>query len=146
MLGSQKELGELIAKGSRLGLKTFDAMMRDERTGESCLALIRAIDNDLSNLAKVWQPGLPVTENTWVSGKDFKEFYFNGWDMNWYHDDYELECESCEGEWMLDDDGIYPLYKLGHSVWQGPEDQARKGEMQPVHIQFAEWAKKQSKS
>lgn len=100
--------------------------------------------------AEPWTPGQQVTADTHVRGRDFRTFYQEGWDKDWYHEDSEFACEDEFGSWILPDDDIYPIGKLGHLAWQGPDrgsdwtGQARvSGEMIPIWTGFARWAAEQ---
>jgi hypothetical protein len=95
-----------------------------------------------------WRPGEPADPGTHVRGADFRRFYEEGWDPNWYHDDSDVAVEDETGAWILPDDVIVRLDQLGCAVWQGPEKGAdwrgnirRSGEFVGVHELFDRWAK-----
>ena len=54
-----------------------------------------------------------------ATGAEIKDFWDNGWDGNYFHDDWEVAVQDDVGNWILEDDKLYDLNKLGCCVWQG---------------------------
>lgn len=140
---SQTCLEDLLKAASGKGLRTFADILAASSLQDDLWEFFEAVEKDMLIMSKVWEPGTDVSKNTWVRGADFKEFYQNGWDKNWYHDDAEIPCEGDCGEWLLEDNELYPIEKLGFSVWQGSPDDMKKFEMYPVWHQFRDWARHQ---
>lgn len=138
---SQELLNLLIQAAARQNLKSFEDILNSDQIEPLRQRFLDAVCLEISQTNAAWEPGRPVHERTLVRGKDFHEFYKNGWDDNWYHDDNEIICEDMEGRWVLEDDRLYDLGQLGWCVWQGSTDLHPSGYMVPVWEHFRDWAK-----
>jgi len=86
---------------------------------------------------------LDKPKNT-ATGAEIKDFWDNGWDGNYYHDDWEVPVQDEEGEWILEDAKLYDLDKLGLCIWQGPSSgvgarRANEPETIPFVEAFLKW-------
>jgi hypothetical protein len=54
-------------------------------------------------------------KGSWASGADIKNFWDNGWPDGCWYDDAEISVldENENGNWVLDDNELYNLAKLG---------------------------------
>lgn len=88
---------------------TLDELRRLEKAGRVILA-------DGSTLELVL-----VKPNATATGAEIRDFFNNGWDMDYYHesDTAQILLQDEEGEWLLRDEGVYELSKLGELYWQG---------------------------
>jgi hypothetical protein len=71
---------------------------------------------------------------TVATGMEIHEFFDNGWDMDYYHEDdtAEIQLQDQLGNWLLEDLKTYDLSTLGYVVWQGkhtPEGAGKAGGM-----------------
>jgi hypothetical protein len=71
-----------------------------------------------------------------ATGAEIKDFWDNGWDGNYYHDDWEEPVQDEEGNWILEDAKLYDLDKLGYCFWQGSGSLVAKRANQPATIPF----------
>jgi len=55
-----------------------------------------------------------------ATGAEIKDFWDNGWDGNYYHDDWDEPVQDEQGKWILEDGKLYNLDRLGYCCWQGP--------------------------
>lgn len=53
---------------------------------------------------------------TTITGAEFRDFYQNHWPEGCWHEDAEYEIEDERGAWVLADDRILELSKLGYVV------------------------------
>lgn len=51
-----------------------------------------------------------------ITGAEFRDFYDNHWPKGSWHEDAEYEIEDEEGKWLLGDDQILELSRLGYIV------------------------------
>jgi hypothetical protein len=74
-----------------------------------------------------------------ATGAEIKDFWDNGWDGNYYHDDWDEAVQDDLGNWILEDGKLYNLDRLGYCCWQGPSSGvgARRHD-QPETIPFVE--------
>jgi hypothetical protein len=74
-----------------------------------------------------------------ATGAEIKDFWDNGWDGNYYHDDWDEPVQDDDGKWILEDGKLYNLDRLGYCCWQGPSSGvgARRYD-QPATIPFVE--------
>lgn len=52
----------------------------------------------------------------YATGAEIRDFFENGWDETYYHDDSEIPLMNDAGNWILEDDKLYDLSKLGMMV------------------------------
>jgi hypothetical protein len=74
-----------------------------------------------------------------ATGAEIKDFWDNGWDGNYYHDDWDEPVQDDLGNWILEDGKLYNLDRLGYCCWQGSSSGvgARRHD-QPETIPFVE--------
>lgn len=58
-----------------------------------------------------------------ITGAEFRDFYQNHWPADCWHEDAEYEIEDDNGAWVLRDDAILDVSKLGYVVAQGATEQ-----------------------
>lgn len=51
-----------------------------------------------------------------ITGAQFRDFYQNHWPAGCWHEDAEYEIEDDNGNWLLPDDRILELGRLGYVV------------------------------
>jgi hypothetical protein len=74
-----------------------------------------------------------------ATGAEIKDFWDNGWDGNYYHDDWDEPVQDDMGNWILEDGKLYNLDRLGYCCWQGPSSGVGKRRHdQPETIPFVE--------
>jgi hypothetical protein len=75
-----------------------------------------------------------------ATGADIRKFFFDGWDMDYYHEyeDATVQVQDEQGEWLLDDEAMYDLNELGMLEWQGDANaNNRAGQMgKPSRLTF----------
>ena len=71
-----------------------------------------------------------------ATGAEIKDFWDNGWDGNYYHEDWDEPVQDDVGNWILEDGKLYDLDKFGYCMWQGPSSARRHD--QPDTIPFSE--------
>lgn len=85
-----------------------------------------------------------ITENTVITGAEFRDFYLNHWpgkDWNLDHSNIDFEDEMT-GEWTLADDAKVKLGDLGYLGWQGDSRDPRNGKIFPLVDFYREYAKR----
>jgi len=115
---------------------TLDQLRRLERDGRLVLD-INQVGTQSGSIGE-YVLALDKPANV-ATGAEIKDFWNNGWDGNYYHDDWEVPIQDDMGEWILEDAKLYDLDKLGYCMWQGPSSGvgARRAN-QPDTIPFAE--------
>jgi hypothetical protein len=114
---------------------SISQLRRLEEEGRLCLT---------AKDASQTQYGLPATEQieilldkptTVATGAEIRDFFDNGWDMDYYHeaDDAKIQIQDDLGKWLLDDAKTYDVSDLGWLCWQGnpstPEEAGKPGSM-----------------
>lgn len=144
---SQELFLNILASGAGRGFTSLGQILASAEMAGPLEELFSQAEIDIAQLSNAWTPGQEVNSHTLVSGAIFRDFFENGWNPDWYHDDAEIQVEGENGEWLLEDEKIYPLSKLGYSCWQGKEGQPHSsGKMFPVFMQFGTWAAKNEPS
>ncbi len=90
---------------------TLDDLRRLEQDGK---LTIPAFGVNLETVIVLDKPANVAT------GAEIKDFWDNGWDGNYYHEDWEEPVQDELGEWVLENDKLYDLDRLGYCMWQGP--------------------------
>lgn len=106
------------------------------------LGMLRTLEQNGSlhiNDAKIAIELVLLKPENVATGAEIKDFWDNGWDGNYYHDDWEEAVQDDEGNWILEDGKLYNLDRLGYCCWQGPSSGvgARRHD-QPATIPFVE--------
>lgn len=61
-----------------------------------------------------------ITNDTMITGAEWREFYKHNWPKNFYIDDVGIDFEDERGNYILPDDGLYRLGDFGMMGYQGP--------------------------
>lgn len=68
-----------------------------------------------------------ITDNTTISGAEFRDFYQNHWPgTDWCHDGALFDFEDERGRWTLADDARVALGDCGCMCWQGTNGRPHK--------------------
>lgn len=83
---------------------------------------------------------LDLPKNT-ATGAEIKDFFDNGWDMDYYHesDMAKVQVQDEEGEWILQADKVYDLSELGELGWQGSHSNRTKPSSLTFEEAFLAW-------
>jgi len=107
-----------------------DAILEHERTAQALQRVLSLIGEPV--------PSEEITEDTIITGAEWRDFYQNNWPgKDWYIDDMCVPFEDEFGKYVLDDASRHRLGDFGVLGWQGSTDQHPTGTFFPVSEFFA---------
>lgn len=117
---------------------TLDMLRRLERDGRLQVAGISSNGPITGSVDDQITLVLLKPENV-ATGAEIKDFWDNGWDGNYYHDDWDEPVQDDLGNWILEAGKLYNLDRLGYCCWQGPSSGVgMRRHDQPETIPFVE--------